>query len=212
MIEHKVLQMRINYKHIVGFICFLLLHTNLNAQQKSANGKVRIPAFVTPKGDTIPETWLEPVAVKGKRNAQQKNYWANWTRLRNAVYVTYPYALTAGVIINDVSAQLKGVTDPKKRRQIIKLREKELKRDFADKVTSLSVFQGKILMKLIHRETGDNCYEIIKEFKGGLNAGLWQTVAFLFGSNLKQPYDPKGEDKEIEKFVQEVRKLYGYRS
>jgi hypothetical protein len=196
--------------YFIGLLFFLFANTNLQAQQK--NGKVRIPGFITPKGDTIPETWLDPVAVKGKRTASQKSYWASWTRLRNAVYVTYPYALTASIIINDVNAQLRGVTDPKKRRQIIKAREKELKRDFADKVTSLSVFQGKVLMKLIKRETGDNCYEIIKEFKGGFNAGLWQTVAFLFGSNLKQPYDAKGEDKEIEKFVQEVRKLYGYRS
>jgi hypothetical protein len=198
--------------YLIGFSFLLFVNTSTNAQQKNEKGKIKVAGFITPKGDTIPETWLDPVEIKGKRSASQKKFLANWTRLRNAVYVTYPYALTAGVIINDVSAQLKGVTDPKKRRQIIKLREKELKRDFADKVTSLSVFQGKILMKLIHRETGDNCYEIIKEFKGGFNAGLWQTVAFLFGSNLKQPYDAKGEDKEIEKFVQEVRKLYGYRS
>ena len=200
------------FLNIILLFIFLGANYNVKAQQKTVNGKVRIPAHVTSTGDTIPETWLESVDVKGNRNAKQKNYWANWTRLRNAVYVTYPYALTAGMVINDVSAQLKGVADPKKRKQIIRAREKELKRDFADKVTSLSVFQGKILMKLIHRETGDNCYEIIKEFKGGFNAGLWQTVAFLFGSNLKQPYDPKGEDKEIEKFVLEVRKLYGYRS
>jgi hypothetical protein len=201
-----------NISYLIAFLFLLLTNTSTNAQQKNQKGKIKVAGFITPKGDTIPETWLDPVDIKGTRSAKQKKFLANWTRLRNAVYVTYPYALTASIIINDVNAQLRGVTDPKKRRQIIKAREKELKRDFADKVTSLSVFQGKVLMKLIKRETGDNCYEIIKEFKGGFNAGLWQTVAFIFGSNLKQPYDAKGEDKEIEKFVQEVRKLYGYRS
>jgi hypothetical protein len=77
---------------------------------------------------------------------------------------------------------------------------------------NLSVYQGKILMKLINRETGNNCYNILKEFKGGFTASFWQTVAFFFGSNLKQPYDPKGEDAEIESIVKEVRRLYGYNS
>ena len=132
-------------------------------------------------------------------------------RLRNAVYVTYPYAKTAGKIISEVNVQLANVPDERQRKQIIKSREKELKRDFADKVTNLSVYQGKVLMKLINRETGNNCYAIIKEFKGGFNAGFWQAVAFVFGSNLKQQYDASGDDKDIEKIVLEVQKLYGYK-
>jgi hypothetical protein len=108
-----------------------------------------------------------------------------------------------------VNAELANVKDEKLRKQIIKSREKELKREFADKVTSLSVYQGKVLMKLINRETGNNCYQLIKEYKGGLNAGIWQTVAFVFGSSLKQPYSPNGDDQEIEKLVLEVQKVYG---
>jgi len=86
-----------------------------------------------------------------------------------------------------------------------------MKRDFADKVTKLSVYQGKVLMKLINRETGSNCYDIVKEFKGGFNAGLWQTIAFVFGGNLKQPYDANGDDREIEKIVKDVSIMYGYK-
>ena len=89
--------------------------------------------------------------------------------------------------------------------------EKELKREFADKITNLSVYQGKVLMKLINRETGNNCYNLVKEFKGSFSAGLWQAVAFVFGSSLKQQYDPLEADQEIEKIVKEVQKLYGYR-
>jgi hypothetical protein len=50
---------------------------------------------------------------------------------------------------------------------------------------------------------------LVKEYKGGFNAGIWQTVAFVFGSSLKQPYNPNGEDQEIEKLVVEVQKIYG---
>jgi hypothetical protein len=177
--------------------------------QTSQYDTLRVEAFITPEGDTIPQSWLPTVLVSAVQTQALKNYWNNWTRLRNAVYVTYPYARTASKVIQSVNAQLANVQDEKIRKQIIKSREKELKRDFADKVTNLSVYQGKVLMKLINRETGNNCYQLVKEYKGGFNAGIWQTVAFVFGSSLKQPYNPNGEDHEIEKLVIEVQKIYG---
>ncbi len=191
--------------------CWALLGaTQLNAQS-GINDTLKVEAFITPEGDTIPQSWLPPAQVNAIQTANWRQYWQNWTRLRNAVYITYPYAKTAGKIISEVNMQLANVPDEKQRKQIIKSREKELKRDFADKVTNLSVYQGRVLMKLINRETGNNCYEIIKEFKGGFNAGFWQAVAFVFGSNLKQQYDAKGDDKDIEKIVMELQKLYGYK-
>jgi len=192
------------------FCCSLIAATQLNAQS-GMNDTLRVEAFITPEGDTIPQSWLPPAEVNAIQTANWRKYWQNWTRLRNAVYVTYPYAKTAGKIISEVNIQLANVPDDRQRKLIIKSREKELKRDFADKVTNLSVYQGKVLMKLINRETGNNCYAIIKEFKGGFNAGFWQAVAFVFGSNLKQQYDAKGDDKDIEKIVLEVQKLYGYK-
>lgn len=65
-------------------------------------------------------------------------------------------------------------------------------------------------MKIINRETDNTCYEIIKEYKGSFSAKFWQTVAWIFGSSLKQDYDPKGEDEEMEQIVQEVARMYGY--
>lgn len=131
-----------------------------------------------------------------------------WTRLRNAVYVTYPYAKEAGRIISEINASLVGVNDDGIRRRLIKDREKDLKKTFGDKIVNLSVYQGKVLMKLINRQTGSNCYDILKEYKGGVNARLWQTVAFFFGSSLKQSYEAKGADAEIEGIVKDVEKLY----
>jgi hypothetical protein len=199
---------------IAYFILLCLLVTSLPKQvfaQTNQYDTVRVEAFITPEGDTIPQSWLPTVLVSAVQTRALRNYWNNWTRLRNAVYVTYPYAISASKVIRSVNAQLANVTDEKQRKQIIKSREKELKRDFADKVTNLSVYQGKVLMKLINRETGNNCYQLIKEYKGGLNAGIWQTVAFVFGSSLKQSYNPKGDDVEIEKIVLEVQKIYSAR-
>jgi hypothetical protein len=128
-----------------------------------------------------------------------------YNRLRNAVYVTYPYARTAGYVINDVNSHLQGI--PKgDRKKYIKSREKELKQQFSDPLSNLSVYQGKVLMKLINRETNNNCYEIIKDYRGGFNARMYQTVAFFFGSSLKQDYNIAHDktDRQIEHIVNEI--------
>ncbi len=129
-----------------------------------------------------------------------------WTRLRNAVYVTYPYARIAGSTINDINTRLANFSMKIERKAYIKSREKELKKEFSDPLSNLSVYQGKILMKLINRQTGNNCYDIIKEYKGGLNARIYQTVAFFVGGNLKQDWDMQENkiDRQIENIVKEI--------
>lgn len=128
-----------------------------------------------------------------------------WTRLRNAVYVTYPYARLAGSTINDINTKLAAVTSKRERRAYIKTREKELKAQFGDPLSNLSVYQGKILMKLINRQTGNNCYEIVKEYRGGLTARFYQTVAFFVGGNMKQDWDLSDKtDRQIENIVKEI--------
>jgi hypothetical protein len=128
-----------------------------------------------------------------------------YNRLRNAVYVTYPYAITAGYVINDVNSHVQGMSKAD-RKKYIKSREKDLKKQFSDPLSNLSVYQGKVLMKLINRQTGNNCYDIIKDYKGGISARMYQTVAFFFGSSLRQDYDFQhdGFDREIENIVKEI--------
>ncbi len=162
-------------------------------------------------GDTIPFSTLNYVYVHCTLTAAQKAAAAKYNRLRNAVYVTYPYARKAGAVLNDINAKLANITEKPKRKSYINTREKELKKEFTTPLTNLSIYQGKVLMKLINRETGNNCYEIIKEYQGGLSARLYQTVAFFFNSNLKQPYNPQNEDLVIERIVQEVQRMYGYK-
>jgi Domain of unknown function (DUF4294) len=177
----------------------------------SANDTILSYAVIY-EGDTIEAKQLDNLFFYSKMNEATLTARAKWTRLRNAIYVTFPYAKRAGAVMNDINAKLTGVTSSSERKRYIKSREKELKKEFADPLTNLSVYQGKVLMKLINRETHNNCYEIIKEYKGGLTARFWQTVAFFFGSNLKQPYDATGDDAEMETIVQEVERMYGYRS
>jgi hypothetical protein len=182
-----------------------------NRNTPGANDTIVVEACVESAGDTIPCSWLDDVYVTGKLRGIYKKRYAEWTRLRNAVYVTYPYAIKASQVMNEINAQLVNITDKKKRKEIIMSREKELKKEFADRLTQLSVYQGKVLMKLIYRQTGNNCYEIIEDYKGKFNAGFWQTVALIFGSNLRQNYEPAGNDHDMEIIVLDVEKMYGVR-
>ena len=183
---------------------------NSSYAQRGKFDTLKVHAIVTKEGDTLEAAAMPPIWIYTRIHLtrEMRKRQEAWSRLRNAVYVTYPYAISASKIINDINARLAGVTDKKKRKAIIHSREKELKKEFADRITNLSTYQGKVLMKLIYRETGNNCYEIIEEYKGWFTAAFWQTVAVVFGNNLKQDYDPLGSDQEMEVIVKEVAKMY----
>jgi len=160
------------------------------------------------EGDTIPAKTLTVVFIDKARTRAMRKRTEALTRWRNAVDVTYPYARKAGMILNDMNTQLAKMTTESQKKDYIKGKEKELKTEFTDPMEKLSVYQGQILMKLINRQTGNNCYDIIKEYRGSFSARLWQTVAFFFGSSLKQSYDAQGDDRNIEMIVQEVERMY----
>jgi len=167
-----------------------------------------MPAVVY-DGDTIPALTLPGVYVWQRNNSAR----AEWTRLRNAVYITYPYARRAAIVFNDIEKHIANNPDRRYVSNYINSKEKELRKEFTEPITNLSVYQGKVLMKLINRETnGVDCFSIVKQLKGGFTARFWQTIAFVFGSNLKQPYDPRGADAEIESIVKEVQRMYGWTS
>jgi hypothetical protein len=200
---------------------FLCTKSELNAQEGPASNKLPMPVLgpndtipvpaQAHDGQIIPVGNLEWIYVSAKYPKHLLKKRQEWTRLRNAVYVTYPYARKAAYIINDINAKLASIPNKGERKRYIKSREKDLKKEFGDPIKNLSVYQGKVLMKLINRQTGNNCYEILKEYKGGFNARMFQTVAFVFGSNLKQDYNAAEADREIERFVNEYESTYGWR-
>jgi hypothetical protein len=165
---------------------------------------ILVPAKVY-DGQLLPANTIEYTWVHAPMPPAMRRRLEEWTRLRNAVYVTYPYARRAGMIMNEMNAKMALLGTEKERHQYVLSREKELKKEFTQPLEQLSIYQGRILMK---RQTGNNCYDIIKEYKGGFTARFWQTVAFFFSSNLKQPYDAKGDDENIEAIVQEVERMY----
>jgi hypothetical protein len=202
------------------FLIFLGWMTPFIIQAQEVPDSVNIPMPTLGPNDTIPVPaivhqnqwipgnnlqWFYVTAPYPKHLLKKRQ---EWTRLRNAIYVTYPYAKRAGAIMNEMNLTLANMKSEKQRKSYIRSREKELKKQFADPLTNLSVYQGKVLMKLINRQTGNNCYDLIKEYRGGFTARFWQTLAFVFGSSLKQPYNASTTEKEMELIVQEVERMY----
>lgn len=206
-------------RNILGLTLLILCSTVFSARAQvvdttgipfpelGPNDTIPVPAMVM-GNEWVPGGILPWYYIRGRMSKEAIKRKQEWTRLRNAVYVTYPYARRAGLIMNEINAKLANMPEGPDRKRYIKSREKDLKKEFADPLQELSVYQGKVLMKLINRQTGNNCYEIIKEYKGGFTARFWQTVAFVFGSNLKQPYDAATSDREIELIVKEVERMY----
>jgi hypothetical protein len=186
------------------------LYRNEAVAQSAQEGGMHVRAVIVGT-DTLPSITLQIFEVTERLPRKLRKERERWTRLRNAVYVTYPYAKSAARILKDVNSRLATIESKKERKAYLATKEKELKAEFGDKLENLSIYQGKVLMKLIDRETGENCYEIIKELKGGFNARLWQTVAFFFGGNLKSEYDYE-EDRDIEAIVQEIEMYRYYRA
>lgn len=192
------------------FLAMILPGNFASAQSAVAIRDTITSTAVIYNGDTLEAKTLDNVFFYSRLNEAQLSARAKYNRLRNAVYVTYPYARRAGAVMNDINDKLVTVSKKEARKKYIHSREAELRKEFTNPLTNLSIYQGKVLMKLINRETGNNCYEIIKEYKGGFNARLYQTVAFFFNSNLKQPYNASADDAVIEKLVKEVQRMHGY--
>jgi hypothetical protein len=142
---------------------------------------------------------VRPFIFKNKR--QEKKY----DQLIIDVKKTYPLSLIVGSELKLVNSELDSLyKDKKSRKNYIKWYQDYVYKTYIDSVKSLNVRQGKILLKLICRETGKSPYELIKEYRGGFNAFFWQSMAFLFGANLKSEYDPV-EDAMVENIVLRIK-------
>ncbi len=155
-------------------------------------------------GDTIPVYQLKEVNVTAYRVVSKKEF-RRMNRLIRNVKKVYPYAEIAGHKYREYNALLEKTSDKKEQRKIIKQAEKELKAEFGHDLRKLTFSQGRILIKLIDRETGDTSFDLVKELRGGFPAFFYQGFARLFGYNLKTDYDAKGADSQIELIVRMIK-------
>ena len=153
-------------------------------------------------GDTVFYDVLKPARGFARVPRQRGRNWRKYYKLVYNFSRVYPYAITAETLVKRTDSTF--AAEHLKRRdkeRYIAVLQKELFEYYEEPLRHMSISQGKLLIKLIGRETGMTPYEIIKDYKNGLAAGFWQGIAKLFTGDLKKKYDPKGEDKAIEDLV-----------
>lgn len=161
---------------------------------------VPVGKIVTAEGDTLPHITIKPVLVTPRNFHSHRDVRKYW-RLAMKVKKVYPYAQKAAELLKEYDAYYTATDDPKLRRQYVKQVERKLIDEYGPQLKKLSLSEGRILIKLIDRETQHTSYELIKDLKGGFSAFFWQGVARMFGNNLKDDYDPVTEDRMIEEII-----------
>jgi len=152
-------------------------------------------------GDTVPSIRLNDIWIYADYPYKTKKQYEAWNRTKYNVKKVYPYAILAAAKLKEYNRILEKMPTEASRKAYMKTVEKELKAEFEEPLKDLTMTQGKILLKLIDRETGNTSYELVKDLRGGFQAFMWQSVARIFGSNMKDEYDPTGEDVMIERAI-----------
>ncbi|MBE6240957.1 MAG: DUF4294 domain-containing protein [Bacteroidales bacterium] len=170
---------------------------------QSAKNKENYLHYIVEGKDTIYIDEIKASKVYSRLPKQKGKEWRKYYKLVHNFSKTYPYALAARRIVQRADKNIEDNNLKRlKRDRYIDAVQEELFEVFEEPLTNLTISQGALLMKLIDREIGKSSYMIIKDYKNGIAARFWQGVAKLFGSDLKKPYDPEGEDKKVEELVQ----------
>lgn len=192
-------------KRVLILTFFISLMTGqLFAQEQTTTIKgFLVPACIY-DGDTIPDLRMptlyvfKPIVFKNKK--KQKEY----NRLVRNVKRTLPIAKEVNRAIIETYEYLLTLPDEKSRQKHLQLVEKGLKQQYTPRLKKLTFSQGKLLIKLIDRETDSSSYELVKAFLGPFKAGFYQAFAVIFGASLKKEYHPEDEDALIEQIVLQV--------
>jgi len=154
--------------------------------------------------DTLPHMDLPTVDVFPRKVFKNKNDEQQYWRMVMRVKKVLPYAKEAAILLRKYEMEVPPNARGKDRRIYVRKAEDELMNKYGATLKKMSINDGRILIKLIDRETHKPSYDLIHDLKGGIPATFWQGVARIFGNNLKSKYDPFGEDKQIEQIIQAI--------
>jgi hypothetical protein len=187
-----------------SFILILICLSSAFALQAQELFITHRDSIVVVDGDTLPHFNLATKTVypeKQFRNRfDEQQYWRLVIRVKKVL----PYAKEAAVLLKKYEMEVPTDARGKDRRAYIRKAEDELMNKYESTFKKMSINDGRVLIKLIDRETQSVSYDLIHELKGGISAAFWQGVARIFGNNLKTQYDPLGEDRQIEQIVRYI--------
>jgi Domain of unknown function (DUF4294) len=202
------------------FIGFLLLYCCCLGVAKAQEAQPRpmklgkndtLRTYVTVlDGELTPMIVTEEVKIVDTRIFKSKADRDAYNRLKYNVYKVLPYAKFAADRYQQLQRDLATTADKGKQKEMINVCETQIKDLFKREIENLTISQGEVLIKLIDRQTGNTSYDMVKDLKGGLKAFMLQSVARVFGHNLKETYDPY-EERDIEAILQQAG-YYSYKN
>lgn len=187
------------WKNILLIVTFACIFTQGRAD---AQNQLSYLEYDVHDGDTLYYDVIGASKIYARIPRQKGRDWRKYYRLVYNFGKVYPYAVAARKLVAKADSTFEA--DNFRRRdkeKYVNDLQKELFRAFEKPVRNMSITQGQLLMKLIDREVGKSSFNIIKEYKSGIAAGFWQGIAKLFGTDLKKPYDPYGDDSDVEDLV-----------
>jgi hypothetical protein len=183
---------------------FFILLSYLHSQEQEIRPLV-VRAIIL-NGDTIPSISLREVEIVTLIIPRTRREQKQMTKLIYNVKKVYPYAKLAGIQLRRYDKMLSEAKNDKERKQLMKQAEKEINEQYGGELKELTFSQGKILIKLIDRETGETSYNLVSDLRGNFTAFFYQAFARLWGYDLKIKYDPEGEDAQIEAIVKMIER------
>ena len=174
------------------FLVIALL--SISSISSIAQDKLLIAPFSIDNGDTLFITDVPEVKVLAFKNKEEHK---KYNILKRRVLKVYPFAMSAKEKLMSIQIGLDSIPKRRHKKRYTKEVAKWVKEEYADRLKNLTMSEGKILVKLIYRETKTTSYEIVKSYRGRFNAFFWQTMAKFWDNNLKTEYDPVNNREDM---------------
>ena len=202
-------------KLLFQILIFVFLFTDASGQtdttrtnNDTVQNRIYLLQNVNRDGEVLPEIEIKEVVVLGDQSGSERRMRSQFRRYERLVYnlkKVYPYAVIVRNRLAQVNAELARMENEKDRKDYIKNVEKNVFGEYEDDIRNMTFTQGKLLIKLIDRETYNTSYDLIRQYRGFISAAFWQGIARIFGTNLKAEYDPYGEDILIELIIRDIQ-------
>jgi hypothetical protein len=196
---------------VLPLILFLFLAAELHGQTDtvktdSVPGRGYLIQNVDRNGVVMPEVSIKEVTVVARpsRESARKSDYRKYERLIYNLKKVYPYALVVRQKLSQVNYEMEQLHSDRERKEYIKQFEKDIFKSYEGDIRNMTITQGKLLIKLIDRETRNTSFDLIRQYRGGFTAAFWQGIARIFGANLKDEYDPYGNDALIEVILSDI--------
>lgn len=186
-------------------LLFLISFLGVNAQKPDSSKMVM---GIVEGNDTIIKVNVQEVWIYPERKFSSRRQQRYYSRYVAKVKKVYPVAVEARILLAKYEPEYYALENQRDRRKLMKGIEKELLDKHKEKLKKWSISDGRILLKLIDRETDRTAYSLIKDFRGDVSAVFWQGMARLFKNNLKDEYSPENEDQLLEEIVRKIESGY----